>query len=335
MHRRGFVMGMFAAGISCVGSIDAYAQADLLPSWNDSGSKQALLDFVARTTTAGSSDYIPIEQRIAVFDNDGTLWSEQPIYFQVAFAIDRLRQLAPAHPEWRAREPFKSIIAGDMAALAASGDKGVLEVIAATHAGMTIEAFTRLVNDWLASARHPRFDRPYTDLVYQPMLELMALLQGNAFKTYIVSGGGVEFMRAWTERVYNIPPEQVVGSSGVVKFEMQQPDKPVLMKEPKVEFIDDGPGKPVGINRFIGRRPVFAFGNSDGDQQMLEYTAGGEGARFMGLVHHTDAVREYAYDRQSRIGRLDKAWDEAVKRGWTVVDMKADWKVIFPFEKQQ
>jgi phosphoglycolate phosphatase-like HAD superfamily hydrolase len=332
MYRRGFFTGMFAFGVAYVCTVDAHAQADLLPSWNDGASKRTMLDFVARTTTAGSTDYIPIEQRIAVFDNDGTLWSEQPVHFQVAFAIDRVRQLAPAHPEWRTQDPFKSIIAGDIAILAASGDKALLEVIAATHAGMTTEAFTQLVNDWLASARHPRFNRPYTDLVYQPMLELLALLQANTFKTFIVSGGGVEFMRAWTEHVYNIPPEQVIGSSGVVNFEMPQPDKPVLMKEPKIEFIDDGPGKRVGINRFIGRRPVFAFGNSDGDQQMLEWTAAGTGLRFMGIVHHTDGEREFSYDRQSRVGRLDKALDEANRRNWTVVDMKHDWKTIYPFE---
>jgi phosphoglycolate phosphatase-like HAD superfamily hydrolase len=332
MYRRSFFTGMSALGVAGLGSIGAYAQADLLPSWNARPSRQALLDFVARTTTAGSPDYIPTEQRIAVFDNDGTLWSEQPVYFQVAFALDRVRQLAPSHPEWRTQEPFKSILAGDMAGLAAAGDKGLLEIIAATHAGLTTEAFTQIVKDWIASARHPRFDRPYTDLVYQPMLELIALLQGSMFKTFIVSGGGVEFMRAWTERIYGIPPEQVIGSSGVVKFEMLQPDKPVLMKEPKVEFIDDGPGKPVGINRFIGRRPVLAFGNSDGDQQMLEWTAAGPGARFMGIVHHTDGEREWAYDRESKIGRLDKALGEADRRKWTVVDMKRDWNAIYPFQ---
>ena len=224
------------------------------------------------------------------------------------------------------------MLADDRAALAAIGEKGMLEIMAATHAGVTTEEFRQIVLDWLATARHPRFNRPYTDLVYQPMIELMGFLRANQFKTFIVSGGGVEFMRPWTERVYGIPPEQVVGSSGATKYVLQAPDKPVLVKEPKVEFVDDGPGKAVGINRFIGRRPIFAFGNSDGDQQMLEWTAAGAGARFMGLVHHTDAVREYAYDRNSPIGRLDKAWDEAVRRKWIVVDMKNDWKVIYPFE---
>lgn len=331
MRRRGFFFGSLALGVAGRGVPAALAQADLLPSWRDGASRNAILDFIASATAPGA-DFVPVPERIAVFDNDGTLWTEQPVYFQVAFAIDRVTQLAPRHPEWQTQEPFRSILAGDRAAVASMGEKGLLEVIAATHAGLTTEAFAQAVDEWLARARHPRFKRPYTDLVYQPMLELMALLRAHQFKTFIVSGGGIEFMRPWTERVYGIPPEQVVGSSGVVKFEMPRPDKPVLMKEPRVEFIDDGPGKPVGINRFIGRRPVFAFGNSDGDQQMLEWTAAGRGLRFMGLVHHTDAEREYAYDRQSPVGRLDKAWDEAVRRNWTVVDMKRDWKVIYPFE---
>jgi phosphoserine phosphatase len=331
MQRRWLLTAGLAAGL--FGATSAYAQADRLPSWNDGQAKKAILDFVVRTTTAGGSDFVPVPERIAVFDNDGTLWAEQPIYFQLAFAIDRVKTLAPQHPEWKDREPFKSVIAGDMAGLAATGEKGMLEIVAATHAGMTVEEFTRTVEEWIATARHPRFNRPYTELVYQPMLELMALLRASQFKTFIVSGGGIEFMRPWTEKIYGIPPEQVVGSSGVVKFELRD-GKPVLVKEAKVEFIDDGPGKPVGINRFIGRRPVFAFGNSDGDQQMLEYTAGGPGARFMGLVHHTDAAREFAYDRQSHIGKLDKALDEATQRKWVVVDMKADWNAIFPFEKK-
>ena len=245
--------------------------------------------------------------------------------------MDRVRALAARHPEWKTLEPFKWVIEDNRDALATMGEKGILQIIAATHADLTTEEFKQIVLDWVATARHPRFKRPYTDLVYQPMLELMAFLRANQFKTFIVSGGGIDFMRPWTERVYGIPPEQVVGSSGVTKYVLQAPDRPVLIKEPKVEFIDDGPSKAEGINRFIGRRPIFAFGNSDGDQQMLEWTAAGAGARFMGLVHHTDAVREYAYDRNSPIGRLDKAWDEAARRGWIVVDM-ADWKVIYPFE---
>jgi phosphoglycolate phosphatase-like HAD superfamily hydrolase len=318
--------------IGCVGL--AMAQAtNALPSWNDDAAKKSITGFVARVTVPGSDDFVPAEQRIATFDNDGTLWTEQPNYFQGMFALDRIRAMAPQHPEWKTQQPFKAVLDNDMKALAASGEKGILAVIMTAHAGMTTEEFRKTVLDWLATARHPRFNRPYTELVYQPMLELLAYLRANRFKTFIVSGGGVEFMRPWVERVYGIPPEQVVGSSGAVKFEMGPDGKPELMKLPQVEFIDDGPGKPVGINRFIGRRPVFAFGNSDGDQQMLEWTTAGDGARFAGLVHHTDAEREYAYDRQSKIGKLDKAWDEAIARAWTVVDMKRDWNKVFAFEK--
>ena len=294
--------------------------------------KRAITDFVARVTTQGGADFVPVDQRIATFDNDGTLWAEQPIYFQVAFAIDQVKANASKHPEWKTKQPFKAVLDNDRKALAAAGEKGLLQIMAATHAGMTTEEFTKTVENWIATARHPRFNRPYTDLVYQPMLELLAYMRANGFKTFIVSGGGIEFMRPWTEKVYGIPPEQVVGSSGVTKWQMGPADKPSLLKEAKVEFVDDGPGKPVGINRFIGRRPVFAFGNSDGDQQMLEWTAAGSGARFMGIVHHTDAEREWAYDRKSQVGKLDKAWDEAVRRGWLVVDMKRDWKKVFPFE---
>jgi phosphoglycolate phosphatase-like HAD superfamily hydrolase len=330
MQRRSFVAGLAAAGL--LPAAPSLAQTDPLPSWNEGSAKQAILDFARRVTAAGEPDFVPVPERIATFDNDGTLWTEQPNYFEVIFAMDRVRALAARHPEWKTLEPFKWVIEDNRDALAAMGEKGILQIIAATHADLTIEEFKQIVLDWVATARHPRFKRPYTDLVYQPMLELMAFLRANQFKTFIVSGGGIDFMRPWTERVYGIPPEQVVGSSGVTKYVLQAPDRPVLIKEPKVEFIDDGPGKAEGINRFIGRRPIFAFGNSDGDQQMLEWTAAGAGARFMGLVHHTDAVREYAYDRNSPIGRLDKAWDEAARRGWIVVDMKADWKVIYPFE---
>jgi phosphoserine phosphatase len=312
MQRRSFVTGLAAAGL--LPAAPSLAQADPLPSWNDGLVKQAILAFMPRVTTVGGSDFVPVPERIATFDNDGTLWTEQPNYFQIIFAMDRVRAMATQHPEWRTVEPFRSVLADDQAALAAMGEKGVLEIIAATHTGLATEEFRQIVLDWLATARHPRFHRSYTELVYQPMLELLAWLRANQFKSFIVSGGGIEFMRPWTERVYGIPPEQVVGSSGVTKYMMQAPDKPE------------------GINRFIGRRPVFAFGNSDGDQQMLEWTAAGAGARFMGLVHHTDGVREYAYDRNSPVGRLDKAWDEAIRRKWIVVDMKNDWKVIYPFE---
>jgi len=311
----------------------AHAQSDPLPSWNDGATKKSITDFVARVTTPGSLDFVSAEQRIATFDNDGTLWCEQPVYFQVAFAFDEIKRLEPLHPEWKTKQPFKVLLGHDMAALAAAGEKGLLEIVAATHAGMTTEDFSKTVLDWIAIAQHPRFKRPYTDLTYQPMKELLGFLRANGFKTFIVSGGGVEFMRPWTERVYGIPPEQVVGSSGVVKFEMQADGKPILMKLPQIEFVDDGAGKPVGINRFIGRRPIFAFGNSDGDLQMLQWTAAGDGVRFMGIVHHTDAEREYAYDRRSKIGKLDKALDEGMAKGWTIVDMKNDWNVIFLFQK--
>ena len=331
MRRRALVTGLAALAVLPIGT-PSFGQTDPLPSWNEGAAKTAITEFVQRVTTQGGPDLVPVLERIATFDNDGTLWTEQPIYFQVAFAMDRVKALAPQHPEWQTLEPFRSMLTDDRAALAAMGEKSLLAIMAATHAGLTTADFTKAVLDWLATARHPRFNRPYTDLVYQPMLELLAYLRANQFKTFIVSGGGIEFMRPWTERIYGIPPEQVVGSSGVTRYVLQPDGVPVLMKEAKVQFIDDGPGKAEGINQYIGRRPVFAFGNSDGDQQMLEWTAAGAGARFMGLVHHTDAVREYAYDRNSPVGRLDKAWDEAVRRKWTIVDMKNDWKVIYPFE---
>jgi phosphoglycolate phosphatase-like HAD superfamily hydrolase len=308
------------------------AWADPLPSWGDSAPKRAIIDFVTRVTAAGSKEFVPVEERIATFDNDGTLWSEQPIYFQFAFALDRVKALAPRHPEWQRTQPFKAVLDGDLKAVVASGEKGLLEILTATHAGMTTDAFHTSVADWLATARHPRFKRPYTDLVYQPMLELLAYLRASGFKTYIVSGGTIEFMRVWAERIYGIPPEQVVGTTFVTQFQLMEAGKPVLLRQPKIEFVDDGPGKPVSIQRFIGRRPILAFGNSDGDQQMLQWTAAGSGARFMGLVHHTDAEREWAYDRTSPIGRLDKALDEATARGWTVVSMKSDWKKVYAFE---
>ena len=311
----------------------ALAQTDLLPSWNDGAAKKAITDFVARVTTQGGADFVLREQRIATFDNDGTLWCEQPYYFQLAFAFDEAKAMAPKHPEWKSEQPFKALLDHDQEALAATGEKGLLQIVMATHAGMTIDEFTKSVLDWMAVARHPRFHRPYDSLVYQPMLELLTYLRANGFKTFIVSGGGVEFMRPWVEKAYGIPPEQVVGSSGEAKFENGADGKPELLKLAKVEFIDDGPGKPVGINRFIGRRPIFAFGNSDGDLQMLQWTVAGTGARFAGIVHHTDAEREYAYDRQSKVGKLDKALDEAAAKGWSVVDMKQDWKTVFPPEK--
>ncbi len=306
------------------------AASDPLSSWNDTASKKAILAFVDRVTRRGSPDFVPEDERIATFDNDGTLWAEQPMYFQLLFALDRVKILAPRHPEWKEKEPFASLLRGDVKAALAGGEPAMAEIVIATHAGMTNEEFEQIVRDWIAKARHPITGRLYTEMVYQPMLELVAYLRAKGFKTFIASGGGIEFMRPWTERVYGIPPENVVGSSAKVKFELRD-GKPALIRLPEIDFIDDGPGKPVGINEHIGRRPIAAFGNSDGDLQMLQWTMGGDGLRFALIVHHTDAGREWAYDRDSSIGRLDKALDEARAKGWTVVDMKSDWKTIFPF----
>jgi len=303
--------------------------ADPLPSWNDGAVKQAIIDFVARVSDPASPDFVPESERIATFDNDGTLWSEQPAYFQLLFAIDRVKALAPEHPEWKTKQPFKAVLDGDMEALAAAGEHGLLELVMATHAGMTTVEFEAIVESWLATARHPTTGRPFTEMVYQPMLELLGCLRANGFKTFIVSGGGIEFMRPWTEEVYGIPPEQVVGSSINTEFEIRD-DGPVLIRLPEIDFIDDKEGKPVGINTHIGRRPIAAFGNSDGDLQMLQWTAAGDGPSFCLYIHHTDAAREWAYDRESHIGRLDKGLEEAAARGWTVVDMKRDWKVVYP-----
>jgi phosphoglycolate phosphatase-like HAD superfamily hydrolase len=303
--------------------------ADPLPSWNQGAARQAIVDFVGKVTKEGSPDFVPAPERIAVFDNDGTLWSEQPMYFQAFFIFDRIKALAPQHPEWKEKEPFASVLEGDLKSALAGGEHALVEMAMATHAGTTTEEFDQIVSDWLATARHPTTGRPYTEMVYQPMLEVMTYLRANGFKTFIVSGGGIEFMRPWTERVYGIPPEQVVGSSIKTQFEMRD-GRPVLARLPEMNFIDDKAGKPVGIQMHIGRRPIAAFGNSDGDLQMLQWTAAGSGARFCLYVHHTDAEREWAYDRESSIGRLDKGIDEAKARGWTIVDMKADWKVIYP-----
>ncbi|MCG6894390.1 MAG: haloacid dehalogenase-like hydrolase [Desulfobacteraceae bacterium] len=311
------------------GALNVAQAADHLPSWNDGTAKQSIVEFVKKVTQAGSPDYVPPAERIVVFDNDGTLWSEQPMYFQLFFALDRVKALAPQHPEWKDKEPFASLLKGDMKAALAGGEKAILEIIMATHAGMTTTEFETIVEDWIATAKHPETGKRYTEMVYQPMLELLAYLRANGFKTFIVSGGGIEFMRPWTEAVYGIPPEQVVGSSIQTQFELRD-SGPVLVRLPKISFIDDKEGKPVGIHSHIGRRPIAAFGNSDGDLQMLQWTTAGEGARFALLVHHTDAEREWAYDRKSHIGQLDKALDEAKAKGWTVLDMKRDWKVIYP-----
>jgi phosphoserine phosphatase len=311
----------------------AVAQTDPLPSWNDGPSKQAIVAFVTDVTREGSPDFVPLPERVATFDNDGTLWIEQPIYVQFAFALDRVKELAPQHPEWNDTQPFKAVLDGDMAALAAAGEKGAVEIVAATHADMSPAQFIGMVGTWLATAKHPRFDRPYTELVYQPMLEVLAYLRANGFKTFIVSGGGIEFMRAFAGKSYGIPPDQVVGSSIVTRFERRD-GLPTLFRLPQVNFVDDGPGKPVGINQHIGLRPIAAFGNSDGDLEMLQWTTETGGRRLGVVVHHTDAEREYAYDRQSKVGHLDKALDAAAVDRWTVVDMKRDWKIVFPFEKR-
>ena len=306
--------------------------ADPLPSWKNTASRQTILAFVEQVTSSGTATYVPTNERIAVFDNDGTLWSEQPLYFQLTFALDRIHELAPTHPEWGTQQPFKAALEHDIKAVAASGMKGLLQLVMASHSGMTTAEFKGIVEKWIGLARHPRFDRPYTDLVYQPMLELLEYLRANGFKTYIVSAGGRDFMRPWVEEVYGIPPEQVIGISLKTKYEIRN-GQPVIIRLPEMDFINDKEGKPAGIHNIIGRRSIAAFGNSDGDLQMLQWTAAGEGPRLMVLVHHTDAEREWAYDRKSKIGRLGQALDHATKHGWTVVDMKKDWKVIYPFER--
>ncbi len=315
-----------AVGLALISPATA---ADPLPSWNDTAPKKAVVAFVEKVSKEGAPEFVPPAERIAVFDNDGTLWSEQPMYFQLAFALDRFKALAPQHPEWKEQEPFKHLLAGDQDAFLAGGEKALIELVTVTHAGLTTEAFEQVVKDWFATAKHPTSGRSYLKMVFQPMLELLDYLRANNFKTFIVSGGGVEFMRVFAEATYGIPPEQVVGSAGKLKFGLKD-GRPVIEKLPGVQFVDDKEGKPVGIQTFIGRRPLAAFGNSDGDLAMLQWTTAGAGARFGLYVHHTDATREWAYDRQSPIGRLDKGLDEAKAKGWTVVSMKDDWKTIFP-----
>jgi phosphoserine phosphatase len=326
------MLPLFSASLRSKSAL-AQTQSDPLPSWNEGATKASILDFVARVTTQGGPFFVPVEQRIATFDNDGTLWIEQPMYVQLAFALDRVKVMAAMHPEWKTKQPFAAVLDGDMKALAASGEKGLVEIIAVTHAGMTTAEFEMITSDWLATARDHRFKRPYTELVYLPMLELLAYLRANGFKTFIVSGGGIEFMRPWSERIYGVPPEQVVGSSIKNRFEMKD-GSPTLFRLPEVNFIDDKTGKPIGINEHIGRRPTAAFGNSDGDLEMLQWTTLGAGGARLGLiVHHTDAEREYAYDRHSHFGRLDVALDAAAVNNWTVVNMKNDWKRIFAFDQ--
>lgn len=326
--RRQFIQAALAAPLLL--ALPAWA-ADALPSWRDGPAKQEIIKFVTSVTDTNAKTYVKPDERIAVFDNDGTLWSEQPFYFQIYFMADQVRAAAPKHPEWQDLPEFKALMARDMPALMKIGPKPVLELLALANSGMTTEEYDKAIDDWIYFSRHPRFNRPYTDLAYQPMKELLRYLEMNFFKNFIVSGGGVEFMRVWSKRVYDIPPERVIGTVGGVKFE-EKDGKPVLIKLPKLEFLDDGPGKPVGIYRSIGRQPIFAFGNSDGDLQMLQWTAAGKGPRFMGLVHHTDEKREWAYDRTSHIGKLDKALDAAQANGWTVVDMKQDWAKVYAFD---
>ena len=316
----------------CLASFTSVRAQDPLPSWNDGAAKKSITDFVAKVTTAGSPDFVPVAERIATFDNDGTLWCEKPLPVQLYFALDRVKTLAPSHPEWKTQEPFASILKGDLKGAAAGGEHALLELMMATHTGMTTDEFEKIVKDWIATAKHPKTGKLYTEMVYQPMLEVLAYLRANGFKTFIVSGGGIEFMRPWTESVYGIPPEQVIGSSAKTKFEMRD-GVPVLVRLPEVNFIDDKAGKPVGILQHIGRRPIAAFGNSDGDLQMLQYTGAGSGARFCLYVHHDAAAREYAYDRKDHLAKLDLGLDEAAKKGWTVVSMKNDWNKIFAFEK--
>jgi hypothetical protein len=333
MPRRFFLSSLLACTASLAIGTPALAQTDPLPSWNEGPAKARIVAFVRAVTEQGGKDYVPPAERIATFDNDGTLWAEQPMYFQLLFALDRVKALAPQHPEWKTKEPFASLLRGDVSKALAGGDKAIAEIVMATHAGMTTEEFEKVVADWIATAKHPKTGRLYTEMVYRPMLEVLAYLRANGFKTFIVSGGGIEFMRPWTEKVYGVPPEQVVGSSIKTKFEMRG-DKPVLVRLPAIDFVDDKAGKPVGINSHIGRRPVAAFGNSDGDRQMLEWTQGGGGARLMMLVHHDDAAREWAYGPKSKIGTFsDSLMAEAEKQGWTVISMKNDWKRIFAFEQ--
>jgi hypothetical protein len=312
-------------------SLRLHDQVEPLASWRDTDAKRSIVAFVEAVCDPASDAFVPECRRIATFDNDGTLWAEQPLYFQLAFALDRVRTLAAQHPDWKSTPPFKAVLEGDVTAVMAGGKEALLKLLMASHAGMTTAEFEAIVSEWLRTARHPVTGRRYTEMVYQPMLELLHYLRAHGFKTYITSGGGIEFMRPWVEEVYGIPPEQVIGSSIKTEFQMTEAG-PVLMRLPEVDFIDDKAGKPVAIHKFIGRRPVASFGNSDGDLQMLQWTAAGTGPRFLLLVHHTDSEREWAYDRDSHIGRLDQALDEANNRGWTLADMKEDWKIIYPFD---
>jgi len=313
---------------------EATVSADPLPSWNEGISKQAIIDFVTKTTNEGSADFIPVADRIACFDNDGTLWSEQPLYFQLAFAIDRVKAMAPQHPEWKTTQPFQALLERDMKTVMAGGEKALMQIVMTTHAGMTTEEFEKNVKDWMSTATHPKTGKPYNEMIYKPMVELLTYLRANGYKTFIVSGGGVDFMRPWVEQAYGIPPDQVVGSSGKVKYQVKEDGTPVLVKLPEINFIDDKEGKPVGIYQYIGKRPVFTAGNSDGDYAMLQWTSTATGhPRFGMIIHHTDSIREWAYDRQTHIGKLEKGLDDAAKYNWLIVNMREDWNTIYPADK--
>ena len=318
--------------LSCGVKDNTESSSSVLSSWNDGQTKSSIINFVNDVTDKNSANYVAPDGRIATFDNDGCLWSEQPFYFQLKFALDRVKELAPQHPEWKDTQPFKAVLENDMDALLASGKHGLLKIVMATHAGMTTEEFSQIVIDWTSTAKHPKTNKLYKEMIFQPMLELLDYLRANEFKTFIVSGGGIEFLRVWAEEVYGIPPEQVIGSSIKTKFEFKD-GKPVIVRLPELDFIDDKEGKPIAINKFIGRKPIAAFGNSDGDLPMLQWVSSGSGARFALYVHHTDAEREWAYDRESHIGRLDKGLDEAKEKGWAITDMKNDWKKIYPWSE--
>jgi phosphoserine phosphatase len=337
----GLLLAFFGLMLSCenkqqtskegVEATQSTLQTDMLPSWNESESKQAIVDYVTSITAKGP-DFVPVSDRIAVFDNDGTLWSEQPMYFQLFFAIDRVKAMAADHPEWKEQQPFKALLENDMKTFLSFGEHGILEVVMASHAGMTVSEFDQIVRDWLKTAKHPKFDKPYTELVYKPMLELLDYLRANDFKVFIVSGGGIEFMRPWTEAVYGVPTDQVVGSSIKTKYDYND-GNPLIRRLPELNFIDDKEGKPEGINQHIGKKPIFAGGNSDGDLEMLRWTDSNSYPSFQLYIHHTDGEREWAYDRESSIGRFDKGLDEGREKGWTIVDMKTDWSVIYPFQR--
>jgi len=328
-----FIIITGCSGPNDEGQKQATNNINPLPSWNECTSKAAIMDYVNDVTNPASKNFIPVAERIATFDNDGTLWSEQPMYFQLFFTLDRIKAMAPDHPEWKDQQPFKAVLENNMGELTKQGEHGLVELVMASHPGSSTDEFEKIVLNWITNARHPRFDKPFTELVYQPMLELLQYLRQNKFKTFIVSGGGLEFMRPWTEAVYGIPPEQVIGSNLKTSFSYNNGNPEIVML-PEMSFINDKEGKPVGIHKNIGRKPVLAVGNSDGDLQMLQWTASSNHKSLMVYVHHTDAEREWAYDRESHIGRLDKGLDEAKENGWTVIDMKKEWKIIYPFEKK-